>query len=180
MLMFLLATVAFAVDLGYLTLAKTEAQRTADATAHAAALEFARTGDVAMATEAARRVSQQFNAENPVLDATAEVADGDDIAIGYYQFGSGQTDLDFTYPDSYNAVRVRIRRQAGMNGEVPFFLGHLLGKESQAIEVTATAALVRHVAGFKTPPNGGNVPMLPITVSEASWLKGLGAGGGSR
>lgn len=173
----LLGMVAFAVDLGYITLAKTEAQRTADATAHAAALEFARNADVAEATKLAERFSTQFAAANPVLGSAAAVSLESDVSIGRYEFGSGQTELFFDDPSTFNAVRVRVRRTNGLNGEVPLFFAHLLGKDSQGLEVTATAALIREVSGFKIPPSGGNVPMLPITVSEKTWKKSIGQGG---
>lgn len=173
----LLGMVAFAVDLGYITLAKTETQRTADATAHAAALEFARSADVEVATQLAEQFCTQFAAANPVLGSEAAVSLESDVSIGRYEFGSGQIELYFDDPSTFNAVRVRIRRTSGLNGEVPLFFAHLLGKESQALEATATAALIHDISGFKIPPSGANVPMLPITVSEKLWDQGIGKGG---
>ena len=37
------------------------------------------------------------------------------------------------------------------------------------MDAEATAALVRDVSGFKIPPSGRNVPMLPITIDEEYW-----------
>lgn len=168
-----LAMVAFAVDLGYIAVARTEAQRTADATAHAAIIEFARNSDVDNAVDFAENMSSQYTAANPLLGSVASVSQHSDVQIGRYEFGSGQSELYFNDPSSFNAVQVHIRRTESQNGEVPLFFARVLGKSGQSVEASATAALIRNVSGFKIPPNGQNVPILPITISEKSWEHSL-------
>ncbi|WP_081614448.1 pilus assembly protein TadG-related protein [Novipirellula maiorica] len=161
--------VAFAIDTGYLALARTETQRTADATAHAAVVEFASSQDINEITKRARSVASEFTSSNPVLGQVASVAPNVDVSIGHYEFGSGQSELKFDDPTKYNAVKVRIRRTSSQNGAVPLFFGGILNRSEQDVDAEATAALVRDVKGFKIPPSGKNVPMLPITIEEDYW-----------
>lgn len=179
MMVAVLAMVAFAVDLGYIAMARTETQRTADAAAHAAVIEFARTGDAKEASKKAHEVSSEFSTANPVLGRAAAVAANADVRVGRYEFGSGQTELIYGRPETYNAVRVRIRRTDEQNGSVPTFFAGVLGHASQAVESEATAALVRTVSGFKIPPSGENVPMLPVTLSEKDWNRDIRDDNGS-
>ncbi len=169
----LFAMVAFAIDLGYLTLARTETQRSADATAHAAILEFARNKNTYNAMYEAESRAVAFAPQNEVLGSGANVTPFTDVQVGRYEFATGQTELLFDDPSRYNAVRVRVRRTDEKNGEVPFFFGMLLGKESQAVEASAISALIRNVSGFEIPGSGENVPMLPVTISERLWDHGI-------
>lgn len=169
MIIIVLAMVAFAVDLGYIAVARTEMQRTADAAAHAAVLEFALTWDAKEARDRAYELSSDFSAVNPVLGRTAAVAAGTDVHVGRYVFGSGQTDLKHGNPDTYNAVKVRIRRTEEQNGAVPTFFAHVLRHAGQEVQAEATAALIRNVSGFKIPRSGEHAPLLPVTLSLAAW-----------
>ncbi len=176
MMMVVLAMVAFAVDLGYIAMAKTETQRTADAAAHAAVIEFARSGDAEEASRSAYSVTKEFSSANPVLGHAAAVAANTDVRVGRYEFGSDQDDLYYDNPDSYNAVKVRIRRTHEQNGAVPLFFARVMGHKEQAVESEAIAALIRNVTGVKS--TGENVPMLPLVLSEKEWNKQIKQGGG--
>ncbi len=169
LIVILFGMVAFAIDIGYLALARTETQRTADATAHAAVVEFASSQDINEITTRARSVASEFTSANPVLGQVASVAPSVDVSIGHYEFGSGQTDLRFDDPTKYNAVKVRIRRTNSQNGAVPLFFGRILNRSEQEVDAEATAALVRDVRGFKIPSSGKNAPVLPITIEEDYW-----------
>ena len=179
MMVMVLAMVAFAVDLGYIAVARTETQRTADAAAHAAVIEFARTGDARQARDRAHALSSTYSSANPVLGQVAAVAADVDVRVGRYEFGSGQADLSFGNPRTYNAVKVRIRRTDEQNGSVRTFFAGVLGHTEQAVESEATAALIRNVSGFKIPPSGEHVPMLPVTLSYHSWNWNVRHGRGS-
>ena len=157
-------------------LAKTETQRTADATAHAAAIEFSRSGDIEEAIDLARKFPRDFTAANPVLGDIATVTPNVDVIIGRYEFGSGQTDLSFGDPATFNAVKVRIRRTGEQNGAVPLFFASVFGRYQQDLESEAIAALIRNVKGFKIPPSGENVPLLPITVKASYWKNAFAEG----
>lgn len=70
---------------------------------------------------------------------------------------------------SFNAVKVRVRRTQQQNGEVPFFFASVLGLDGVAAEAEATAALRNRIGGFKAPPSGENLPILPISMLEPTW-----------
>ncbi|NND97929.1 MAG: hypothetical protein HKN47_11435 [Pirellulaceae bacterium] len=173
----LLAMVAFAVDLGYIAMAKTEAQRTADAAAHAAALEYSRSGDAESASGLAHELASNYSQSNLVLSDAADVEADADVVVGRYDFGGESNELQFDNPESYNAVKVRIRRTNGQNGGVPLFFGNVLGHDRQDVITEATAALIRNVSGFRSPASGENVPVLPITLSEDEWNAAMNGGG---
>jgi Flp pilus assembly protein TadG len=178
MMIVVLGMVAFAVDLGYLAMARTETQRTADATAHAAVIELSQSGDIDDLSDLAHSFASDFTSANPVLGTTAEVSEGFDVQVGRYEFGSGQTDLYFDNPATFNAVKVRIRRTNDQNGAVPMFFAGVFNLHQQEIESQAIAALIRNVKGFKIPPSGKKLPMLPIVIKENYWEEAIEDGEG--
>lgn len=169
LMMVMLGMVAFAVDMGYLAMARTEAQRTADATAHAAVMEFAKTGDINDASFAAQDVAADFTSQNPVLGDVAVVTNDVDVIVGRYEFGSGSSELHFDDPSTYNAIQVHIRRTEEQNGAVDLFFGSVFNHSEQDVQAQATAAIIRNVGGFRIPNSGQNVPMIPITLKEEYW-----------
>jgi len=88
MLVMVLAMAAFAIDVDYLLLAKSELQRSADAAALAAAWELidenALTGSSAISTieSNVRSVASQFGTLNPVLQQNPAIPDSD-IVVRY-------------------------------------------------------------------------------------------------
>ncbi len=185
-----LSMVAFAVDLGYLEVAKTELQRTADASAIAAAWELIRSEttsstDMTAQISSARAKATQFAAANPVLtlapsvDSNSGNSAGGDIVIGYLANPSNASaTLDTSQPNSSNAVQVRVRKSAGStNGSVPLFFAKALGLDHQDVQATATAALINNFGGFKAPSNGSNLQMLPFALDKQTWNDLLNGGG---
>src|SRR5205085_1354292 len=65
---------------------------------------------------------------------------------------------------NYNAIQVRVRKDASLNGKVPYFFARIFGMQGQALTAQATAALVRDVKGFKAPANGSNLDLLPFAL----------------
>jgi hypothetical protein len=87
--------------------------------------------------------------------------------------------MTFADPTRFNAVKIRFRRTADMNGEVPLFFAKVLGVASAAQELEATAAFIDNFNGFKAPANDGEtLGMLPIALDKQTW-DGLLAGGGT-
>ena len=186
----LLVIVAFAVDLGYLMVAGTELQRTADAAALAATWELIDDesvgGQVNLSDEIvqSRLRAAEFAALNRVCsgepDVSADAVPGadSDVAVGYLSNPADPScEMTFTDPNKYNAVRVRVRKTADQNGEVPLFFGRVLGIESQAMEAEATAALLNNVGGFTNPPAGKKLGILPFALDVATWNALLNGGG---
>ena len=177
----LIAMVAFTVDVGYLLVARTDLQRAADAAAHAAVLEFRSEDSPSDVIPNVRNTARQYVEDNKILNLTATVttnANNDlngDIVVGRIDSENPRNAMTFGDTDDYNAVRVRIRRTAERNGEVPLFFARVFGHRSLALEAEATAAIFHKVGGFKVPPSGENVPFLPITIRRDFWEEGLAA-----
>ena len=172
----LLAMVAFAVDIGYLLIAKSDLQRAADAAAHAAVLEYRSDAINGHVFRNVRNIASEYVQDNQVLNSTATVSlnsqnadlDGD-LVLGKIDFEYPRQPMTFGDLAEFNAVTVRIRRSTARNGEVPLFFARIFGQESLQLEAEATAAIIRNVGGFKVPPSGENVPFLPITIHEDLW-----------
>lgn len=171
----LIAMIAFAVDIGYILVAKDQLQRSADASAMAAAWELVAddgpTGraDITQISADARQKAGQYAAFNAVL-THAPALSGSDVAVGYL---SNPTDPNCPFTTTGtglpNAVQVRVRRTSDQNGEVPMFFAPVLGIDRVATEADATAALVNSISGFRTPSDGSNLELLPFALDETTW-----------
>jgi len=182
LMIFMMAVLAFAVDLGYLLMARTELQRAADSAALAAAWElvdqgeFADDPDLSSAIASARSQATAYAALNPVTrDApTVDFNSGNDVegdvVLGYLSDLSNQN-ATFAYNDPalYNAVTVRVRRNGIQNSMVPMFFARIFGVNNSSLEAEATAALLKGISGFQTPSDGSNLGILPFALDEESW-----------
>ena len=170
----MLAFVAFAVDIGYLMLARTELQRSADAAALAATWDLIEQIPASERVQRARLTASDYVGHNKVCSAAPKVRlntenspDGD-IVVG--EFVGRNEPLTFSDPDQFNAVRVRVRRDGDLNEEVPHFFAHVFGQSSAALQAEATAAIVTNISGFRFPSDDQpNIPLLPITLHEDTW-----------
>jgi hypothetical protein len=183
----LLAMVAFAVDWGRMCLTKAELQRAADSAAMAGAWELRdATGPASRlsssaALSAARRAAQDYSLKNTSMGNPLKLQDSD-VQIGYLadpRKPGGE--LDTSDPERFNAVRVRVRRDAESNGAVPTFFARVFGKAETESKATATAAYIGNVAGFKKPLGEGGegpyLPMLPFALDLDTWksaVNGIG------
>jgi Flp pilus assembly protein TadG len=170
------AMVAFAVDVGYMLLVRTELQRSADAAALAAAQELAGDTTDPYRLTGARQVAADYAAFNkivgnsPAIDPNPSNNLNGDVVIGYAaNRGDRPIVLDTSDPELYNAVRVRVKRTSTQNGEVPLFFGQVLGQQSFSAEAVATAAIWRDIEGFRRPPRNVSIPILPVTLNATDW-----------
>jgi Flp pilus assembly protein TadG len=187
MMIAFLAMISFAVDIGYLNTTKVELQRTADSAAMAATWELVRSESSpndAMTTQIAnaRTKAAQFAAANPVctaapvLDANTGNSTSGDIVVGY--LASASSSLDTLQLTNANAVQVRVRKTAASsNGNVPLFFARAMGINHTEMSAEATATLTSNFGGFKTPPNGGNLQILPFALDKDTWDDLLAGGG---
>ncbi len=173
----LLALTAFAIDVGYMMVIRTELQRTADAAALAAAWELTTEEDVLSAIPRARVAALDYAGRNPVglkspgLDTnTPNEIDGDVVIGRIVDFHRGST-MDFSDPEEYNAVQVRVRRDEIQNGQVPLFFARILGRDRVSLQAVATAAVTRNISGFRDPPLSTPLPILPIAIELTTWEK---------
>jgi Flp pilus assembly protein TadG len=176
----LIGMVAFSVDVGYILTAKEEMQRTADSAALAACWDYGKNlssgNSSSVSLAAARQAAANYASENQVtndpmsLDANAANSPDGDIVFGYISdFKNSQSAFQTSTTGAYNAVRVRVRKNSSINGEVPYFFARVFGLEGQTLESEATAGMVRDVQGFQIPSNGENVDLLPYALDLTTW-----------
>ena len=176
MMIFMFAIIAFAVDLGYLQVAKTELQRTADSAAIAATWELIDPNPNNPSTPsalaaAALSKARDYTTRNPVTNTGLQLSDADVVA-GYMADPSNpQTPFATTVPSglAYNALQIRIRQDGTLNDNVPFFFAPVLGVNSAACQVQATAAFLSNFSGFKTPSDGTCLQILPFALDLDTW-----------
>jgi Flp pilus assembly protein TadG len=177
----LLGMVAFCVDLGYILSAKEELQRTADSAAIAACWELGQrfsNGD--LASEVAiqtRQVAQSYaninhvTNQSPAIDTNPSNGPQGDVQMAYIaDFINAPGVLDVSNPDLFNAVRVRVRKNADINGKVPYFFAKIFGLSGQDLQAEAMAAFVRDVAGFQVPADGSCIDLLPFALDHETWI----------
>ncbi len=178
----LLACVAFAVDVGYLTKTRNEMQRTADAAAIAAAWDLisdeALTGDTSMSQTMTnlRGSAVSYTSFNdickqaPIVDANEANDVCGDVVVGYLNdLTNPEAAWDYSDPSKFNAVKLLVSKTEAQNGEIPFFFARVLGIDSRATTATATAALTKNIGGFREPAEGGNVELLPFALDIDTW-----------
>jgi len=124
---FLLGMVAFAVDIGYIVLVRTQLQVAADSAAMSAAASMGRPfGDVFA-------IADQYAGYHAAGSKPVEL-DPDDVELGLWDT---ETRTFTPTPSAGNAVRVVARRDAKAGGEVPLFFARVLGTSS--FDMTASA-----------------------------------------
>jgi hypothetical protein len=171
MMVVMFAAIAYAVDLGYLCVVRSQLQRTADATALATAWELCdgasldEAADPLYAVNSARATASQYASLNSVAGEAPELASSD-LQLGYLQ-ADGQTIS--ANPTAYVAASVNVRREEGQNGTVPLFFSGILGINDSSKSSQATAVFLNSIGGFKPPTSGENLGMLPISVDEETW-----------
>jgi Flp pilus assembly protein TadG len=175
----MVAFMAFAVDLGYLFVARTELQRSADAAAIASAwrlLDESRFGgDEAFAAvqTAARNAAAQYAGSNdvcntsPRIDMNVENHPNGDVVFGRLMEGGNMS--TYGNPAKHNAVRVLVRRSGERNGEVPLFFARFLGFDSSEVTAQATATFGDGVTGFRPTERTGNTTLIPFAIQVNYW-----------
>lgn len=175
MMVAMFALLALAVDLGYVTLIRTQLQSSADAAALAATWELydsralsANLPDSGQAN--AMQAARFFASKNPVGKVEPELADAD-ISLGRLDITAGASSaFNSTDPTNFNAVRVRVRRTADQNGEVPSFFARVVGVDSNPGVAEATAMFLDDFSGFEIPSSGDeNLNVLPFALDIDTW-----------
>ncbi len=167
----LVTLTAFVIDFGHIHVAETEMRRSADAAAMAGCWEM-------FDQQAAE--NSPTDAEFAAFQAATEAAMWNEVNGELSQFGYNDVELgnygvdeswDTSNPAAFNAVRVTLRRQSGMNGELPLFFGDLTGRDNQSLVTEATAAMFSQISGFYEPETGDEtIGILPIALDLPTWL----------
>ncbi|MEZ6137514.1 MAG: pilus assembly protein TadG-related protein [Pirellulaceae bacterium] len=176
-LMFVLFSfLAFSIDTGYLSQARAELRRSADAAAMAGCWELYDQLESGNAPEGSHLPVRQVAAslalansvcnESPGLDTTA---DSQDVEIGYLA-DMRSTNISQDASNPFFAVRVSLSKNENQNGSVPFFFGRIFGRNSIDMQSDATAVLARQIDGFRTPPIGAaGLNVLPFALDVDTW-----------
>ncbi len=132
LMVIMLSIVALAVDIGYLQVASSELQRSADAAAIAATWELLnaqgpQAGMTPSSMAAIQSAAGQYAGLNTVTKAAPALGYGD-CRIGELGTPFNKTaPLTFNNPLAYNAVNVRVRRDAQQNGQIGLFFSKVMG-----------------------------------------------------
>ena len=184
MMVGMFAILAFAVDLGYLQLARTELQRSADAAAIAGTWELIDedalfgNGCPWYTEYSARTTAAQYAALNKVTSQNPALA-LEDVVIGYLADPfDPNSQISPVGANPANAVQVRVRKTLDQNGGVPLFFARALGFDQTDCQASATAVLMNNIRGFGVPTSGQNLEILPYALDQDTWndlLAGIGS-----
>ncbi|UCG31552.1 MAG: hypothetical protein JSU68_07780 [Phycisphaerales bacterium] len=178
----LLGFAALAVDAGRLYLGKTELQVAADAAALAGAMELLHErrlhgeGELLTSFQLVRQRAAAVAGSNPVLGIGPQIdynpgnAPDGDLVIGYlphlYNTGEPMTFSDVT---EFNAVKVRVRRDATYNGPVALMFARILGIDTADLVAEATAAFQYGIVGFRVRSETATAGLIPFALRETFW-----------
>jgi hypothetical protein len=183
----LVSCLAFAIDVGYLCTARSQAQHCADATALAAALEMTSNDNlkmgiqdrIAAATEkglacaALQDINYSVNSSSP---------EGSPAVIEQIVFGrledpeNPNEQLSFADPDHPNAVFVKVACDPARGTAIPLFFARIFGLNTAPISATAVAAFTADATtGFDAEEEKPNT-LMPFVVSEPDWNEFLANG----
>lgn len=170
----LLIVTALVLDLSRISIARDELQRSADATALAACWQLfddkINTRTFEETIRNVERTSSELAAANRIANQSPMLSGTlGDLQLGKFSLSSNSFSLTKQSAE-LNAVRVNLRRQSEINGEVPLFFSSLLGREGQPLQSTATAAMVSNITGFRLPSSDhANLQILPIALDLETW-----------
>ncbi len=133
MLVFLLGFVAFAVDLGYIGMVRTQLQTAADAAALAAA------GSSGESQAGMVQVAQQFADANMAAGRHVQLNAGD-VELGSWDAAT-KTFTPMPAGQLGTAIKVTVRTAADSGGETKLFFGRLFGLSSLAQKASAIATV---------------------------------------
>ncbi len=183
------AMTAFAVDLGYISMTKTQLQSGVDSSALAAALELTNglgsaptktSSQVVVAGNAAANslalLHRNGNLSSSYLDTTR------DLRYGQLSWDAVAGKWAKTYGTApYNLVEVTLRRDQTStthgDSRLPLLFGKTVGMSDTSITETAAAGLLPGVGVKILPGNAGTVGILPITLDVPTWNALMGGTG---
>jgi hypothetical protein len=133
--------------------------------------------DPAVVEANVRSEAARFAALNDVL-GDAPLLSESDVTIGYLANPWDRSlALETDGINPANAVCVLVRRSPEINGAVPLFFARVMGWEQQSMQAEATAVLLTKIKGFRTPPGGESLAILPFALDMGTWLQMLAGSG---
>jgi Flp pilus assembly protein TadG len=183
----ILAFVAFSVDVGYICMARSQLQNSADASAMAGAwslLDERRllgSSQLADLETQARADAARYASLNavcnaaPSVDANSANAASGDVVFGRLSSSGGLNTA--VSPANYNAVQVTVLRDQQRNGPLNLFFGRVLGLATSDAQATATAVFKDGITGFRATDSKGNTSLLPFGLDIKAWQDLLNGNG---
>jgi Flp pilus assembly protein TadG len=180
MMVVVLAMVAFAVDLGIIINARTEAQRAADSAALAAAWELTTDaqllGNSTTVQDNIRSKASEYANYNTIGSMTpypqlnqANDAEGD-IVVGRLNTPSNLSEtMKFNSILGDNAVTVRLRMLSTRDNSIPLSFARILGITSTDVTAEATAIFDDNIVGFRPNSQNPNSGLLPFVLHVDVW-----------
>src|SRR5262249_15316160 len=175
----LVVTIAFAVDLGYLVVVQTELQDTADCASLAGARQLMEPYPLWMTATAqkdsirarpvapAKSAAKAYPAYNRAGGVSIALADAD-IEVGYLD-SAGNYNPNPPLTQFPNSVRVVARRDKQANTPVPLFFASVIGNKAVELKAAARATVYTGQINSFSPALGLNARLLPMTYDIAHW-----------
>jgi Flp pilus assembly protein TadG len=176
----LFGMVAFALDIGWIALTKSELQNAADSTALAAAEQLMsgyvqynspfqpNQGSIQNSSEASAQIyATQYAGFNAAGGVSSLALNNADIVFGFTDSNGNFSAGASGFP---NSVQTTMRRDGSANGPLALFFGPVLGNRTTAVTATATATIYAGttITGFNTA-SGINGLLLPVALDENHW-----------
>ncbi|MDP6445146.1 MAG: TadG family pilus assembly protein [Pirellulaceae bacterium] len=173
LLVAMLSCLALAVDIGVVSLARSELQRSADAAALAAAWELiddnSVSGQPSDMSAAAQSTAVEFAALNSVIGASPALSSSN-VQIGHLVDPSDPNEvINQSGASPANTVQVTLHRSTAENGSVPTFFARIFGVDHVDVQAQATAALRMDLSGFETPYDNSSLELLPFALDVETW-----------
>jgi Flp pilus assembly protein TadG len=183
------AFAAFAIDVGYMTMTRSQLQNASDAAALAGGMKLLdglgpKPLGASTVSTSARQAAVELAAQNGAGDVASVYVDGTaDVELGRRVWNTASQTWTETWGTApYDLIRVTARRDQpnGSNGDrtLPLFFAPVIGNNTATLSVTATAT-ISPGGGFRIPTGSGlTAPILPIALDEPTW-NALIAGSGT-
>lgn len=178
---------AFSIDVGYITLTKTQLQNATDAAAIGACQELVgglghnppKTSDEAAAD--ARQAAVEVAAANRAGDQQSVYCDGArDVRLGQYVWNGNGYDKNWGVAP-YNLVEVTLRRDQAVgaaDGPLPLFFAPVIGHEHATLVEVATSAMIPGTGVRVRAGSNSKAGVLPFALDEPTWdnlkINGIG------
>ncbi|NLE37628.1 MAG: hypothetical protein GX621_06340 [Pirellulaceae bacterium] len=184
---FMIVCLAFSIDVGYLCMARSQAQHCADAAALAAALEMTSNDNlkrdiserITMATGKALECAAMQDIARTIGGRSDEEPASviETVSFGRIENPDNPNEpLSFADPANPNAVYVRVSCDPARGTAVPLFFARIFGTDTGAVSASAVATFSwDRTAGFTAEPEKPNT-LMPFAISEEDWNKYLATG----
>lgn len=184
----LVGMVAFAVDLGWIAVVRSDLQNAADAAALAGANQLMeghvtyylpgqsssnKSTVIKDYLSSARTKAKEFAKHNSAGGVAALTLLDTDIEFGFLEADGTYTAVP-TYTGFPNTIKVTMRRDSTANGELGLFFARVFGRSNTDVQAKAASSLYTgRIDSFKT--SSFATGLLPVTYDQAHWhsfLKG--------